>query len=275
MTDEFSTFDVPAKPNSIITPAELVGFKELVPLTLNDRRTLNLLIACAWDNFTDATFEHRVPIADIKYTDKSNAVLNKTVDNLMGATVELRIRRDGQEYLRKASILTRIDRPIGAGDAYLYYKFSEDLIDAVRDSSVYARLRKDLMLQISSKYALALYEILQSLRNLKYQQTLRLSIEEWRIRLGVAEGSLPRYANFKQRAFVPAVAELNQIGDLRIEYAEIKTGRKVKDIEVLWVAKTPAEIAAAIRELSASRIGRNARRAGTVESTVTNSDSEK
>ena len=91
MTDEFSTFDVPAKPNSIITPAELVGFKELVPLTLNDRRTLNLLIACAWDNFTDPAVEHRAPIADIKYTDKSNAVLNKTVDNLMGATVELRI----------------------------------------------------------------------------------------------------------------------------------------------------------------------------------------
>ena len=276
MTDKkFSTFDVPSQPNSIIRPAETVGFKELVPLSLNDRRTLNLLIANAWEKFTDHTVEHRIPVAEVKYTDKSNAVLNKTMDKLMGASVELRIQRDGQEYIRKAPLLTCIDRPVGSGDAYLYYTFSKTLIDAVRDSNVYARLRKELVLQISSKYALSLYEIVQSKRNLKYKQTLRLSVEEWRERLGVAEGHLPRYANFKQRAFGPAVDELNQIGDLRIEYAEIKSGRKVQDIELLWVVKTPTEIAAAIRELSTSRIGRNARRAGTVESTVTNSDSEK
>jgi hypothetical protein len=276
MTDKkFSTFDVPSQPNSIIRPAETVGFKELVPLSLNDRRTLNLLIANAWEKFTDHTVEHRIPVAEVKYTDKSNAVLNKTIDKLMGASVELRIRRDGQEYIRKAALLTRIDRPVGSGDAYLYYKFSESLIDAVRDSSVYARLRKELVLQISSKYALALYEIVQSLRNLKYKQTLRLSVEEWRVRLGVAEGNLPRYGNFKQRAFIPAIEELNQIGDLRIEYTEVKVGRKVVALEILWVAKTPAEITAAIRELSASRVGRSARREGRVESTVTNSESEK
>ena len=71
-------------------------------------------------------------------------------------------------------------RPVGSSDAYLYYKFSESLIGAVRDSSVYARIRKELVLQISSKYALGLYEIVKSLRNLKYKQTLCLSVDEWR-----------------------------------------------------------------------------------------------
>lgn len=48
-----------------------------------------------------------------------------------------------------------------------YYTFPEPIRNAVESSTVFARLRRDLLCQFRSKYALSLYELVQKRVNLR------------------------------------------------------------------------------------------------------------
>lgn len=259
------TVDVRQSERSIIKPTELVSFREITPLTVSARKSLNLMIASAWSNITQKGYEHRIPIAELKFGHDEDARLTKTLQNVMGAQIELKFRRDGEDYVRQSPIFIRIDRPVQRS-GYVYFKFSDLLVDVVTDSTVYTRLHKQLMLSLQSKYSLALLELIESRRRLKYHQTISKTVSEWRDALGVPRDALKLYGSFKQRAWLPAVAEINHLAEFRLEWAEIKQGRQVHKLDVIWLDKTAEERIQALHELEFSRIGRTARREGLVES---------
>jgi hypothetical protein len=93
-------------------------------------------------------------------------------------------------------------------------------------------------------------------------------VEELRDRLGVPVGKLPAWANFRQKALDPAIAEVNQLAGFTVSYEPIKRGRAVAAVKLLWGEKSPPERKATKRELDGSKVGRKARRAGAVESVV-------
>ena len=77
-----------------------------------------------------------------------------------------------------------------------------------------------------SKYSRALYALIES-RN---HQTIYKTISEWRDALGVPRDALKLYGSFKQRAWLPAVAEINSLTEFRIEWTELKRVRQVNEI---------------------------------------------
>lgn len=262
---KLKTVDVRQTERSLIKPTELVSFRELQPLTVAARKSLNLMIASAWSDITKKNFEHRIPIADLKFSNEGDARLTKTLRSVMGAQIELKFRRDDQDYIKQAPIFIEIDRPIDHGRGYVYFKFSDLLVDVITDSTIYTRMHKQLMLSLQSKYSLALYELIESRRRLKYHQTIKKTVTDWRDALGVPRDAFKLYGDFKRRAWLPAVAELNHLAEFRVEWLEIKDGRQVHEIDVIWLDKTPQERIEALNELQASSVGRKARREGTVE----------
>lgn len=261
------TVDVPQSEHSLVKPAELVGFKEVVPLTLQSRKAINLMLAAAWDNITDATREHRIPISELTTTDRHHKRVVSTMDGLFGAVVQVALKRDGKDYVSTSPIFAKIDRPV-RGDGYVYYKLSDTIVAIISESVVYTRLTKQLMLNFQSKYALTLWETIERVRRKKWQTDITMTVDEWRDALGVDKGKVPRFANFKQKVFDPAVAEVNQLSEYKVEWKPNKDGRSVVEIRVEWVEKTQAERLAAYREIEASKIGRKARRTGTTETVV-------
>jgi len=264
---QLRSVDVPQSEHSIVKPAELVGFKEVVPLTLQSRKAINLMLAAAWDNITDATKEHRIPISELTTTDRHHKRVVSTMDGLFGAVVQVALKRDGQDYVSTSPIFSKIDRPV-RGDGYVYYKLSDTIVDIISESVVYTRLTKQLMLNFQSKYALTLWETIERVRRKKWQTNLIMDIDEWRDALGVDKGKLPRFANFKQKVWLPAVAEVNQLSEYTVQWDAKKDGRTIKYLEVSWVEKTPAERLATYREIESSKIGRKARRTGNTEQIV-------
>jgi hypothetical protein len=69
-----------------------------------------------------------------------------------------------------------------------YYTFPEPIRAAVESSTVFARLRRDLLCQFRSKYALSLYEMLQKRTNLSFKTSEDFTIEDLRQKLGVEKG---------------------------------------------------------------------------------------
>src|SRR3954453_11165868 len=184
----------PLDPNdptgSMVKPAELVDVVELTPLKLVDRRTYNLLLAFAWDRI-DEDIEHAIPKAALRGTHESNDRLVDTIQRLMAAQVEVRIIRDGKRYLRRIQLLGAVDRPEDEDeDGNVYYRFPAELREIIQRSDIFARLQTEVLFCFTSKYALALYEMVQKRGNLKYKHVEEFSTDEMRGLLGVPPGRL-------------------------------------------------------------------------------------
>ena len=115
------------------------------------------------------------------------------------------------------------------------------------------------MLNLSSKYALALYEMVQKRGNLKHKTTEIFTVQELRDLLGVPPDKLGRYNNFKSRALAQAVTEVNGLAEHGVAFAEIRKGKTVTHIELSWWKKSEEELRESYAEIKRSRIGRTSR----------------
>jgi plasmid replication initiation protein len=121
------------------------------------------------------------------------------------------------------------------------------------------------MLALSSKYALALYEMVQKRGNLSHQWSETFEVERMRELLGVPTDKLTAYKSFKQRALVPAIDEVNGLSSYGVSFVEVKKGRKVEAITIGWHKKSVEELKEAFSELKRHKVGRRARLSGTDE----------
>src|SRR3954469_6116897 len=259
----------PLDPNdptgSMVKPAELVDVVELTPLTLVGRRTYNLLIAYAWDHI-DEDVEHSIPKAALRGTHESNDRLSDTIRRLMAAQVEVRIIRDGKRYLQSIHLLGTLARPEDEDeDGKVYYRFPAEGREIIRESSIFARLQTEVMFCFSSKYALALWEMIQKRGNLKHKNTDEFSVDEMRGLLGVHHGKLTEYADLRRFALIPAVNEVNAFSPYMVQLDAIRHGKKVTKLRLLWFAKDEQGLKAAYCEVQRHKVGRKARIGGLAE----------
>src|SRR4051794_27157306 len=269
-----STIEIEPDEYSLIKPGELVDVVELSPLTLQDRRIYNLLILNAWDSITEPK-EHRIHKRDLRGSHNVNDRVGESLVRLMGAVAQLRIERDAGEgdgpetFTRRVQLLAGTEES-ARGNGIVFYSFPAAVRGIIRESSQYARLQKQVMFAFSSKYALALYEMVQKRGNLKFKTSEEFPVERFRSLLGVDPGKLEAFKSFKQRAIDPAVLEVNGLGEFgcKVEPSAY-VGRKVSTVRLSWWAKNLDERKNALNELRFSRVGRRARLKGEVVTVAT------
>src|SRR3954447_6272695 len=259
----------PLDPNdasgSMVKPAELVDVVELTPLTLVDRRTYNLLIAHAWDRI-DEDVEHAIPKAVLRGTHKGDERLSDTIQRLMAGQVEVRIIRDGKRYLQSIHLLGTVARPEDEDeDGNVYYRFPAEWREIIRQSSIFARLQTEVMFCFSSKYALALWEMVQKRGNLKHKNTDEFTPDELRKMLGVPRGKLTEFSHFRQKVLIPAVEEVNALSGHMVQIDAVRHGRKVVKLRLIWFPKDEQGLKTAYCEVQRHKAGRKARIGGLAE----------
>ena len=261
------TTDVEPDEYSLIKPGELIDVVELTPLTLQDRRIYNLLILNAWESIVEAK-EHSIHKRDLRGSHNVNERVRESLIRLMAAVAEVQIERDdGETYTRRVQLLGMTEEAV-KGDGLLYYSFPAAVRALIKESTQWARLEKEIMFAFSSKYALALYEIVQKRINLKYKTSEDFTLERFRGLLGVEDGKLTRFLHLRQRAIDPAVLEVNGLASFGCKVEPIYQGRKVSGVRLSWWSKNVEEKKTAIREVKFSRVGRRARLAGKVEAVI-------
>src|SRR3954454_9239500 len=90
------TVDIEPDEDMLIKPGELIDIAELSPLTLQDRRIYNLLIANAWDDILEPK-QHCIHQRDLRGSHNVNDRVGDSLMRLMGAVAQLIIERDAGE----------------------------------------------------------------------------------------------------------------------------------------------------------------------------------
>ena len=251
------TIEVRPTADSLVKPGELIDVVEVTPLTLNDRRVYNLLLENAWDAI-GKNVEHVISKSAMRGSHNSNDRVGESVERLMSAIVRVKTVRNGEPHVERVQLLGGNVETLKR-DGLLHYEIPARLRKIISNSTVFARLKREIMFALTSKYALTLYEMVQKRGNLKYRTSEKLSINELRSVLGVPDGKLSSWSNLNLRALQPAVTEVNQLSDFMVSLEPIKTGRKVTHVEMRWWRKDAEGVGKTARDLSFSKIGRRVR----------------
>lgn len=245
-----------------IKPTELMEIHEMTPLTLNDRRVFNCLIANAWESIGEDK-EHVISKTALKGAHKGNARIEDTILRLMTTCIEVDCKVDGEAGWKRTQLLGE-NKSTKNNQGLLYYNFSKTLRDIISNSNIWAKVEQKVMFAFTSKYSLTLYEVVQKRRNLKYKTHDRFTIEEFRKILGVPEGKLKLFGDLNKYALKPAIKEVNALTDMDVKIIPIKRVRSVIELELWWSPKTIEGAQEAYAELERHSSGRKARMDGTV-----------
>lgn len=223
--------------------------------TLTDLKLWYLLLHHSWDELLTHSKVgewHRIKEHDLsrlfrKYTGTRDIErLWQSGKRLADLRVEYQqVDEDGDRWFGISSMFHCRYKPKGKRDGIFEYMFPAPLVPILLDPKVYARLQIAYMLQLRSKYAIGLYQMLETVAN-KRTPTLSGNVEDLRQWLKVPEGKLIPWANLYNRALLPALKELNkseEITGLKVSHQVKRSGkgRKVSNI-LFFVEKTESRV---------------------------------
>jgi plasmid replication initiation protein len=221
---------------SLVKPGELIDIVELTPLRLHDKRLFNEMLANAWSEIGEGK-EHRIHKNDIRAIDKNLERLEESVDRLMGTIIKTVVEEDGEKYRRTFTFLSRIDNAI-RDDGWIKYKFSDDAENMMLNSNVFARIQREVMFALSSRYSLSLYEILAKRVNLSHTQKEMFELDVFRRMLGVPEDKYKLMAHLRTRILDTAFGEVQQLTNIGCSYHLVRNrGKGYTHINVTWFPK--------------------------------------
>jgi hypothetical protein len=276
----FKTID--QKPNGDVfaKARELIEIRGTGGLSLQDRRIMNVLYANAGQRLCEDVM-HVISIAELRGSHKGGERVKDSVIRLMKTVVEVPTKDDnGAPATKLVPILS--DSTVSDNDAnpngQVKYSFSPKMREIIKDSTLWGRVRSAVVFAFTSKYALALYELITARINLKHMWQEAFSVSDLRALLGVPGRKLERVPNLLQRVIQPAVLEVNGLADFGVKIEPIRKGGQqrglVTGFRVSWWRKDLPDLQAAYRELNRVRVGRMARLRGQMEAVHVHEPSE-
>lgn len=255
-------------------PGELIEMTGTHALEASDRAILNLLYQHAHDSgrLLDPSAEWEIPVATIRQAlskHDSSDRLRESLTRLMSVKVNVKYVAplkdcvDGQE--QRVVITGLFDFfDVSAKElakrATLRYGLPRKLAPILESSGRWGRIKAEIVCSMTSKYAIALYEILQLRANME-RCVETFPIERFRELLGVPPDTYARADNFQRKVLDPAVLEVNGLSDMsvQIELERKHSRAAVSAVSVGWWQKSGDEFRAAMQERNRSKVGRMAR----------------
>jgi len=119
---------------------------------------------------------------------------------------------------------------------------------------------------MTSKYAIALYEMVQLRANMK-RCTETFPIDRFRDLLGVPPSGYKRGNDFVRNVIDPAILEVNGLSDISVDLQPRRHSKfaPIEAVTVVWWRKQGDDFRAAMQERNRSKVGRMARLRGKVE----------
>jgi plasmid replication initiation protein len=145
-----------------------------------------------------------------------------------------------QEKIVKSRWVSKIAYVDSAGIVEL--TFAPDVIPLITqlEKSFTAYELKQIS-SLTSKYAIRLYELLIQWRSLG--KTPMFELEDFRFKLGLAEGEYAKMANFKARVLDTALNQINELTDIVASYDQHKNGRLISGFSFTFINKQqPKEV---------------------------------
>lgn len=235
------------------------------------RKMLLLLLQnCGADAGQDRTFT--ITKKELRGSHDSNDRLIGILDELMNVKVKLKTTssRNRPAVLTSPLMAWNIEEISDDGMSVIEYRLSDAARVAIAGSDYYAQIRMAVAMAFQAKYAFTLYE-LGALYLRRRDASWKGTIAEFRSRVGVPEESYKNFAQLRREVLQKAKDEIDQLADFTMNWDEIRgdgRGRPVVSLVISFVPKDTASVDEAARELDRPKIGRGARREGSVEELV-------
>lgn len=223
MEDEKKKYPVPTgnpwqpceqDPATVPVPLAVLIVKVEGSYTERDRKLWTFLLHAVWDeipnNEDGRMVFHELSVGKINQVfrevggDHNTQWIWESATRLARTVVEWEDEEyKGIEALFGAAI-TKNSRASGV----LRFYFPPLLAPRIKKANRFARLRTHFMLGLSGKYAVTLYELLESVVN-KIDPVLEVRVDTLRKWLKVPEKKLTRWVHFNQRVLEPAIKQIN------------------------------------------------------------------
>ncbi len=225
------------------------------------------LLKNAWGpTLDDPRTDFEIELSDLRGSHDSNDRLRDVLEVLQKTLLVLRLNgRTRKVQMLGMTDLEDSDREVGL----LRYDYPKALIAALREPGAYAQIDLKAAHAMTSKYSRALHDLI-ALRAGLHRTDETVSVQQLRTWLGVADGRLPVWNNFNQKALAPALAEVNALSRFNVLAVPVRRGRKVVSVILSWSKKDPGapDERQAVAEVNRHRDGRKARLAGDVPQIV-------
>jgi hypothetical protein len=255
---------------------ELIEFAGHHFLEANDRALLNTLYQIAHDSgrMTQKDAEWTVSLPQLRPSKhESSDRLRLSLDRLLSVIVTvpyLALGTNEERYL-KTHLFDFFDTSANEGTAAATLRFGlpKELQPVLAQSGKWGRIRAEIVHAMTSKYAIAVYELVQARANLE-RCVETIPLDKFRSLIGVPPGKLVRGPDFQRRALEPAVLEVNGLSDVGVALAVVRKSPKnplspIVAVSMAWWKKQGEEYRETMRERVRSKVGRMARLKGTVE----------
>jgi len=215
--------------NHLVTQSNsLIEAKHIKPLTSREQKIILTMVSKIEpedEDFKDYSisakeFSQMLGLTgSTKYTE-----LKEVTKRLMSKTIEIP-QADGSWLL--AHWLASAEYIAGEGEISLSFspKLKSYLLQL---KSQFTSYRLSNILSLNSTYSIRLYELV---KKWQYVGKWTCDVETLRGMLGAVGKSYTLYGNFKNKILSPAITEVNEQTDIKLEMTEIKQGRKVTKIE--------------------------------------------
>ena len=204
-------------------PGELIEITGAHELEASDRAILNLLYQHAHDSgrLTEDRAKWEIPMATLRASrHKGNERIHESLDRLMRVvvTVPLADRKTGEPRTLKTHLFDFFDLSADevSDRATVRFGLPEQLQPILAGSNRWGRIKAEVVCAMTSKYAIALFELVQLRANMdRCIETFPLV--RFRELLGVPPGKLLRGPDFARFVIQPAVLEVNGLSDMSVD----------------------------------------------------------
>ena len=253
--------------------AELIEITGAHALEASDRAIFNQLLQVAHDSdrLTDPDAEWEIMLVDLRRAISkhgSNDRVRECLRRLRRTEVKVTYTspRTGKLRVMETHLLEFTDTDAEeSNEATVQFGIPKRLRLVLARSNRWGRIRCEIAYAMTSKYAIALYELI-CLRANRDQCVEVFSYEQFRELLGVPPGTYDRGLDFQRKVVEPALLEVNGLSEMGVDIDVRRRHPRapIHEIAISWWRKTGDEYRAATQERNRSKVGRMARLRGDV-----------
>ncbi len=253
--------------------AELIEVTGASGLEASDRAILNLLYQHAHDSgrLIEPGAEWEVPITALRVskhygTDRIPESLGRLL------SVQVRVSYLDAETGVSRDLMTHLfdffDLPSGGRPGPVRFSVPDKLRPILARSNRWGRIKAEIVCAMSSKYAMALYELVQLRGNLD-RCIERFPIDRFRDLLGVPPGTYERGNDLLRYVVDPATLEVNGLSEfgIRLDIERAHSRAPISAVSMMWWKKEGDAYRDTFKERQRSKVGRKARLRGEVVET--------
>ncbi len=260
--------------NGFPKAAELIEITGAHALEASDRALMNTLFQHAHDSGRMAEFdaEWELSFAHLREAQSKHGSNDRIRESMRRIRrVEVRVTYVSARTNERRTLETHLLEFTDTSDedsatATVQFGIPKRLRMILARSNRWGRIRCEVAYAMTSKYAIALYEITALRVNLdRSVETFR--IDEFREKLGVPPGAYPRNDNFKRFVIDPALLEVNKLSDMGVALDLVRRHPRAPAhaVTISWWKLQGDEFRAAMEERNRSKVGRMARLKGSVK----------